>query len=192
MRLFVALDIDADIRAGSPSSATRCGPSRRMSLGGAGDISRHSAVSGRNRRSWMRSSSALRQVKGPPIRLTFRNAGFFPNPKIAARVLGRASRRTRHFRNWSNPIGDGAAASGIRARRWPVQAASDAGTRGQRTAASGSGRTLCTGTAAVRAKVETLPPLEFGTMTAREFYLYESKLSPTGAQYTKLARYPLE
>jgi 2'-5' RNA ligase len=44
----------------------------------------------------------------------------------------------------------------------------------------------------VRAKVETLGPLEFGTMTAREFYLYESKLSPAGARYTKLSRYPLE
>ena len=44
----------------------------------------------------------------------------------------------------------------------------------------------------VRAKLETLGPLEFGTMTAHEFYLYESKLSPAGARYTKLSRYPLE
>jgi 2'-5' RNA ligase len=29
-------------------------------------------------------------------------------------------------------------------------------------------------------------------MMAREFCLYESKLSPAGAQYTKLARYSLE
>jgi 2'-5' RNA ligase len=29
-------------------------------------------------------------------------------------------------------------------------------------------------------------------MTAREFCVYESKLSPSGAKYTKLARYPLE
>jgi 2'-5' RNA ligase len=29
-------------------------------------------------------------------------------------------------------------------------------------------------------------------MTAHEFYLYESKLSPAGARYTKLSRYPLE
>ena len=35
----------------------------------------------------------------------------------------------------------------------------------------------------VRAKLESLGPLEFGTMTAHEFYLYESKLSPSGAQY---------
>jgi len=29
-------------------------------------------------------------------------------------------------------------------------------------------------------------------MTAREFYLYESKTTPAGAKYTKLARYGLE
>jgi 2'-5' RNA ligase len=28
-------------------------------------------------------------------------------------------------------------------------------------------------------------------MAASEFFLYESKLSPSGAQYSKLARYPL-
>ncbi len=44
----------------------------------------------------------------------------------------------------------------------------------------------------VCANLETLGPLEFGTMTAHEFYLYESKLSPAGARYTKLSRYPLE
>jgi 2'-5' RNA ligase len=32
---------------------------------------------------------------------------------------------------------------------------------------------------------------EFGTMTAREFFLYRSHLSPKGAQYTKLARFEL-
>jgi 2'-5' RNA ligase len=44
----------------------------------------------------------------------------------------------------------------------------------------------------LRVKLETLGPPEFGTMTAHEFYLYESKLSPAGARYTKLSRYPLE
>ena len=28
-------------------------------------------------------------------------------------------------------------------------------------------------------------------MTAHEFFLYQSKLSPSGARYTKLERYPL-
>ena len=43
----------------------------------------------------------------------------------------------------------------------------------------------------VRFKLETMPPPEFGTMTAHEFCLYESKLSPRGPHYTKLARFPL-
>jgi len=34
-------------------------------------------------------------------------------------------------------------------------------------------------------------PLELGSFTAREFFLYESKLSPEGSQYQKLARFPL-
>jgi 2'-5' RNA ligase len=28
-------------------------------------------------------------------------------------------------------------------------------------------------------------------MTAREFFLYQSKLSPAGSQYTQLQRFPL-
>ena len=32
----------------------------------------------------------------------------------------------------------------------------------------------------------------FGTMTAKEFHLYESKLSPQGSRYTKLASFKLE
>ncbi len=41
-------------------------------------------------------------------------------------------------------------------------------------------------------KLESMPAPDFGTMTAREFYLYESKLSPAGAKYTKIARFPLQ
>ena len=32
---------------------------------------------------------------------------------------------------------------------------------------------------------------DFGTMTAREFFLYRSQLSSTGSQYTKIARFDL-
>ncbi len=40
-------------------------------------------------------------------------------------------------------------------------------------------------------KLKNFPPPDFGTMTAQEFFLYESKLSPGGAQYTKLERFAL-
>jgi len=36
-------------------------------------------------------------------------------------------------------------------------------------------------------KLAALPAPEFGTMTVREFFLYQSRLSPGGSKYTKLA-----
>lgn len=43
----------------------------------------------------------------------------------------------------------------------------------------------------LKARVEAMPAPEFGTMTAREFFLYQSKTLSTGAQYTKVERFPL-
>jgi 2'-5' RNA ligase len=40
-------------------------------------------------------------------------------------------------------------------------------------------------------KLAALPAPEFGTMTAHEFFLYQSQLSPGGSRYTKLARFEL-
>jgi RNA 2',3'-cyclic 3'-phosphodiesterase len=41
-------------------------------------------------------------------------------------------------------------------------------------------------------KLTGLPVPEFGTMRAREFFLYRSQLSPGGSKYTKLARFALQ
>jgi|SRR5580698_2794449 2'-5' RNA ligase len=40
-------------------------------------------------------------------------------------------------------------------------------------------------------KLAVLPAPEFGTMTVREFFLYQSQLSPGGSRYTKLAGFGL-
>ncbi|MGE5055837.1 MAG: RNA 2',3'-cyclic phosphodiesterase [Acidobacteriota bacterium] len=40
-------------------------------------------------------------------------------------------------------------------------------------------------------KLSALPVPEFGSMTAHEFFLYQSRLSPKGSTYTKLARFDL-
>lgn len=40
-------------------------------------------------------------------------------------------------------------------------------------------------------KLAALTSPEFGTMTAREFFLYQSQLSPRGSRYTKLAGFRL-
>jgi 2'-5' RNA ligase len=40
-------------------------------------------------------------------------------------------------------------------------------------------------------KLAALPTPEFGTMTAREFFLYQSQLMKGRSRYTKIARFPL-
>lgn len=40
-------------------------------------------------------------------------------------------------------------------------------------------------------RLAALETPEFGTMTSREFFLYQSQLSPKGSKYTKLARFAL-
>jgi 2'-5' RNA ligase len=40
-------------------------------------------------------------------------------------------------------------------------------------------------------KLAALPTPEFGTMTAREFFLYQSQLATGGSKYTRLAGFPL-
>ena len=44
----------------------------------------------------------------------------------------------------------------------------------------------------LQSRLAALTPLDFGTMAAREFFLYQSKLSPGGSEYTKLAAFPLK
>src|SRR5579862_7343197 len=41
-------------------------------------------------------------------------------------------------------------------------------------------------------KLAALPAPEFGTMSPREFFLYQSQLSPKGSTYTKLAKFALK
>ena len=45
---------------------------------------------------------------------------------------------------------------------------------------------------ASRKKLSALSVPEFGTMTPREFFLYQSHLSPKGSKYTKLASFSLQ
>jgi len=43
----------------------------------------------------------------------------------------------------------------------------------------------------LRETIAALPALDFGPFPASRFYLYQSKLRPTGSVYTKLAEFPL-
>jgi RNA 2',3'-cyclic 3'-phosphodiesterase len=45
--------------------------------------------------------------------------------------------------------------------------------------------------AVLEKRLSAMGELDFGTMTAHEFILYQSQLSPGGSNYTKLMRFPL-
>jgi RNA 2',3'-cyclic 3'-phosphodiesterase len=185
MRLFVALDIDADIRiriTGFRNQMRLLAPDVRwvgpetfhVTLQFLGETGRLAEI-----------QSLLRLVKGPAITLTFRDAGFFPSPK-SPRVFWIGIESGQNLQGLVNSIAEALQPLGFERDKGPFKPHLT-------LARAGSGRpSRAPGLQRVLAKVETLTPPEFGTMTAREFYLYESKLSPAGAQYTKLSRYPLE
>jgi 2'-5' RNA ligase len=46
--------------------------------------------------------------------------------------------------------------------------------------------------AVLQKRLDAMTDLDFGTMTAHEFFLYQSQLSPKGSKYTKLERFALK
>ncbi len=191
MRLFVALDIEPEIRqriaefrnqmkAFAPDVRWVGPETFHVTLQFLGETKKLEEI-----------QTALSRIRGSAIQLTFRNTGFFPNPK-SPRVFWVGIESDRQLHDLVNSVA---------AELQPLGFERDAGPYKPHLtmARSGSGRPrpvagehTAFGLQHVRVKVESLAPLEFGTMTAREFFLYESKTMPTGAKYTKLARFPLQ
>ncbi len=133
---------------------------------------------------------ALRGVQSAATTINFRGHGFFPTTK-AARVFWIGMEADSNLAPLAGAVDDATAQLGItREQRefTPHLTLARAGSgRPQWKAGdrpSGAFRLL-------QEKLAALPPPEFGSMTAREFFLYESKLSPSGARYTKRERFAL-
>ncbi len=133
---------------------------------------------------------ALRGAQGAATTINFRGHGFFPTTK-AARVFWIGMEADSNLAPLAGAVDDATAQLGItREQRefTPHLTLARAGSgRPQWKAGdrpSGAFRLL-------QEKLAALPPPEFGSMTAREFFLYESKLSPSGARYTKRERFVL-
>jgi 2'-5' RNA ligase len=190
MRLFVALDIDSEIRARitrfrdelrafAPDVKWVKPETFHITLQFLGETRKLEEI-----------KSALSNVEASSVHLAIRGVGFFPNPK-SARVFWIGIEADEALQNLASGIGETLA---------PLGFERDSGQfRPHLTLArAGGGRPrpvrterAAPGLQQVRAKIEAMQPFEFGTMTASEFYLYQSKLSPAGPHYTKLARYQL-
>ena len=125
----------------------------------------------------------LSSVRGAPITLSFRGTGFFPTARSArvfwigvesgpelARLAANVDKATSRL---GIPREDRAFSPHLTLARAGARSGAPRRQKGDRP-----NRVL----ARLQEKLAEMPPPEFGTMSVREYYLYESKLSPAGAR----------
>jgi len=195
MRLFIALDIDEAIRTrinrfvegvnGFATDARWVRPeSLHVTLKFIGEPP-ESAVDP--------IKHALSDIHGSAQEIHFRGYGFFPTAK-SARVFWIGLEAGPQLAALASLIDDKMATLGIpkenRAYSPHLTLARGAGGSGspRRRKADAPNRTF----QRLQDKLTALPTPEFGTMTARAFFLYQSQLSPIGSKYTKLAPFDLQ
>ena len=135
---------------------------------------------------------ALSAVRTEPFEISFRGYGFFPTAK-SARVFWVGIEAGPQLKELANAVDEATSASGI-----PKE---DHTYSPHLTVARGGGRSGAPdrqkedrphrGFQKLQEKLAALPSPEFGTMTAREFFLYQSQLMRGGARYTKIERFEL-
>ena len=122
--------------------------------------------------------NALRSVHEKPVSLSLKQLGVFPNPR-SPRVLWMGIQADRELEQLATAVDQHMSSVGFEAEKRAFSPHVTLARFNQRP--RGNLGSLLT---------EAEP--SFGTMTANEFHLYESKLSPQGSQYTKLASFKLE
>ena len=135
----------------------------------------------------------LEAVSSSPFDIQFRGYGFFPTLR-SARVFWVGIAAGPQLASLANSVDEKTALLGIPTEE---HAFSPHLTLARRSGGSGSPRQRkgdhSKGTFQhLQEKLAALPTPEFGTMIAREFFLYQSQLSPKGSKYTKLARFALK
>lgn len=194
MRIFIALDIDDAIREGiqrfmesvrdlAPDSRWARPESLHVTLKFIGE--KPASTVGEIKRN-------LANLKSPCFEVTFRGYGFFPTPR-SARVFWIGIESGPLIGALAHKIDDATAALGIPAEDHEFSPHLTLARGGGRSGAPGwrKGDASNRNFKLLQEKLSASPVPEFGTMTAREFFLYESKLMRGGSQYTKLERFPL-
>jgi 2'-5' RNA ligase len=195
MRLFVALDIDDSIRERittfmegvrnfAPDARWVKEESLHMTLKFIGEQPDEKVEQIRQ---------SLATVTASPCEIEFRGYGFFPTPK-SARVFWIGMESGPELGALAAAIDEKTFAVGIpkEERKFSPHLTLARGSGG-----SGSPRRLKGDRPnrvfdPLQQKLSNLPEPNFGRMTAREFFLYRSQLSPKGSKYTKLARFALQ
>jgi 2'-5' RNA ligase len=191
MRLFVALDIDPEIRRRISEFRDKMRPyapdvrwvgpdSFHITLQFIGETSKLGEI-----------RTALLQVRQSVVPLTFRGTGFFPNAK-SPRVFWVGVESDERLQSLAAAVGDALRHFGLKEETAPYKPHLTLARAGSGRPRAVRGEQSAPALRVVGIKLEGLAPDDFGSMTAREFCLYESKTSASGAKYTKLSTYPLE
>jgi 2'-5' RNA ligase len=195
MRLFIALDIDDAIREriarfvegvhGFAPDARWVKPeSLHVTLKFIGE---------RPEPAVEQTKVALRSVNSSTTEIQFRGYGFFPTAK-SARVFWVGMQAGPQLAALALAIDEKTATLGIpkedRAYSPHLTLARGSGGSGSPRWRRGDGPNRAF--ERLQEKLTSLPSPEFGTMTPREFFLYQSQLSPKGSKYTKLERFALQ
>jgi 2'-5' RNA ligase len=181
MRLFIALDIPAEIRARLTEYMERAralAPEARwarveglhVTLKFIGHVD--DAVVGKIK-------TALAPIKASPFEVKFSGVGFFPNPN-AGRVFWAGVDGGDSLPKLASTVDAAMEKLGFPLESKPYHP--------HLTLARTSSRPL----RELKPLLTDEPPPQFGTMTARDFFLYQSQPQKGGSKYTKLERFQLE
>ena len=190
MRLFLAIDIPVDIRQKIAAFVERIRP-HAPDARWVKPETYHITLKfiGEWRRDVEELKAPLSSIEAPAIDIAFRGCGFFSPRSPKAFWIGIHA---------GDSLPALAAAIDATCAKLAIPSEDRAFTPHLTLARTGSGRPQGSphdrnkpSMWQLRDAVERIPSPEFGTMTAQEFFLYESKLSPKGAQYTKLQRFQL-
>lgn len=194
MRLFVALDIDQEIRshiASFMSEMRTLAPAVRWVQPESLHVTLK-FIGERPDASVKDIENALGEISAKPVQLSFRGAGFFPTEK-SARVFwigieadAALAELAAQIERSLVPLGISAEKRAFSPHLTLARAGNGSGTPGRQ-----KGDRPNRHFSALQAKLSAIPSPDFGTMNAAEFFLYRSQLSSRGAQYTKIVRFPL-
>jgi 2'-5' RNA ligase len=139
----------------------------------------------------------LSSIQAGCIEVAFRGCGFFPSPK-AARVFWVGIEASPELRSLARAVDEATATLGIpreEHRFTPhvtlARGASGSGAPGWKTADRLRKDRRHPSFQRLQGKLAVWAAPEFGTMTAREFFLYRSQPLRGGARYDKIARFAL-
>jgi len=193
MRLFVALDLDAgirrciaqyvdEVRSSAPDVRWMASESLHVTLKFIGE--KPDAMV-------KQIETALASVNSPAITIGVRGAGFFPKAN-SARVFwvgiesDGVAQLAKSIHKALAGIGIPAEDRAFTPHLTLARAGGGSGAPGWRSGDGPNRKFL-----RLQQKLEQSPAPDFGTMTARDFFLYRSQLSSGGSHYTRLARFGL-